>query len=178
MVTDIAKMPHLLIAGATGSGKSVCINTLIMSILYKAKPDEVKLIMIDPKVVELSVYNGIPHLFIPVVTDPKKAAGALNWAVAEMTDRYKKFAEYGVRESEGLQPEGRGCRAYGRRSRQAPKKLPQIVIIVDELADLMMVAPGEVEDAICRLAQLARAAGHSSDYCDPASVCQCYHRTD
>ncbi len=157
VVSDIAKMPHLLVAGATGSGKSVCMNTIIMSILYKANPDEVKLIMIDPKVVELSVYNGIPHLFIPVVTDPKKAAGALNWAVAEMTDRYNKFAEYGVRDLKG----------YNRKiesldnveDENKPKKLPQIVIIVDELADLMMVAPGEVEDSICRLAQLARACG-------------------
>lgn len=157
VVTDIAKMPHLLIAGATGSGKSVCINTLIMSILYKATPDEVKLIMIDPKVVELSVYNGIPHLFIPVVTDPKKAAGALNWAVSEMTTRYNTFAEYGVR----------NLTEYNKKissipvaeGETAPEKMPQIVIIVDELADLMMVAPGEVEDAICRLAQLARAAG-------------------
>ena len=157
VVTDIAKMPHLLIAGATGSGKSVCINTLIISILYKATPDEVKLIMIDPKVVELSVYNGIPHLFIPVVTDPKKAAGALNWAVSEMSSRYNTFAEYGVRNlgeynrkiEKMTIPEGE----------EKPEKMPQIVIIVDELADLMMVAPGEVEDAICRLAQLARAAG-------------------
>ena len=157
IVADIAKMPHLLIAGATGSGKSVCINTLIMSILYKATPDEVKMIMIDPKVVELSVYNGIPHLLIPVVTDPKKAAGALNWAVAEMTDRYNTFAEYNVRNLED----------YNRKldemtfaeGEKVPEKMPQIVIIVDELADLMMVAPSEVEDAICRLAQLARAAG-------------------
>ncbi len=157
VVADIAKMPHLLIAGATGSGKSVCINTLIMSILYKAKPEDVKLIMIDPKVVELSVYNGIPHLFIPVVTDPKKAAGALNWAVAEMTDRYNKFAEYGVRDLKGYNQK---VEAVGMGDDpSAPKKLPQIVIIVDELADLMMVAPGEVEDSICRLAQLARAAG-------------------
>lgn len=157
VVADIAKMPHLLIAGATGSGKSVCINTLIMSILYKAKPEDVKLIMIDPKVVELSVYNGIPHLFIPVVTDPKKAAGALNWGVAEMTDRYNKFAEYGVRDLKGYNQK---IEALGDiDDPNKPKKLPQIVIIVDELADLMMVAPGEVEDSICRLAQLARAAG-------------------
>ena len=156
-VTDIAKMPHLLIAGATGSGKSVCINTIIMSILYKADPNEVKLLMIDPKVVELSVYNGIPHLMIPVVTDPKKAAGALNWAVAEMTERYEKFAEANVREINGYNakvdsievPEGQ----------ERPQKMPQIVIIVDELADLMMVASNDVEQAICRLAQLARAAG-------------------
>ncbi|MGI6010928.1 MAG: DNA translocase FtsK 4TM domain-containing protein [Ruminococcus sp.] len=157
VVADIAKMPHLLIAGATGSGKSVCINTLIMSILYKAKPEDVKLIMIDPKVVELSVYNGIPHLYIPVVTDPKKAAGALNWAVAEMTDRYNKFAEYNVRDLKGYNAKVAGIQ--GIEEENKPKKLPQIVIIVDELADLMMVAPGEVEDAICRLAQLARAAG-------------------
>lgn len=158
VVTDIARMPHLLIAGATGSGKSVCINTLIMSILYKASPDEVKLLMIDPKVVELSVYNGIPHLAIPVVTDPKKAAGALNWAVAEMSDRYNKFAEYGVRDVAGYNAR---VTALGDDvpEEQKPKKMPQIVIVVDELADLMMVAPGEVEDAICRLAQLARAAG-------------------
>lgn len=157
VVADIAKMPHLLIAGATGSGKSVCINTLIMSILYKAKPEEVKLIMIDPKVVELSVYNGIPHLFIPVVTDPKKAAGALNWAVAEMTDRYNKFAESNVRDLKGYN--AKVAELEDIEDENKPKKLPQIVIIVDELADLMMVAPGEVEDAICRLAQLARAAG-------------------
>ena len=157
VVTDIAKMPHLLIAGATGSGKSVCINTLIVSILYKAKPEEVKLIMIDPKVVELSVYNGIPHLFIPVVTDPKKAAGALNWAVTEMTNRYNTFAEYGVR---NLSEYNRKIETMHFTEEQTrPDKMPQIVIIVDELADLMMVAPGEVEDAICRLAQLARAAG-------------------
>ena len=157
VVTDIAKMPHLLIAGATGSGKSVCINTLIMSILYKASPDEVKLIMIDPKVVELSVYNGIPHLLIPVVSDPKKAAGALNWAVAEMTHRYKLFADYNVRNLAGYNEKIAGMAGDG--AEAAPEKLPQIVIVVDELADLMMVAPGEVEDAICRLAQLARAAG-------------------
>lgn len=156
VITDIAKMPHLLIAGATGSGKSVCINTLIMSILYKAKPEDVKLIMIDPKVVELSVYNGIPHLFIPVVTDPKKAAGALNWAVSEMTDRYNKFAEYNVRDLKGYNAKVEKLKGM---EEDKFRKLPQIVIIVDELADLMMVAPGEVEDAICRLAQLARAAG-------------------
>ena len=157
VVSDIAKMPHVLIAGATGSGKSVCINTLIMSILYKAKPDEVKLIMVDPKVVELSVYNGIPHLMIPVVTDPKKAAGALNWAVAEMTKRYQLFAEYGVRDLKGYNEKIEELPAI--EGHEEPQKMPQIVIIVDELADLMMVAPGEVEDAICRLAQLARAAG-------------------
>ena len=157
VVTDIAKMPHLLIAGATGSGKSVCINTLIMSIIYKADPEDVKLIMIDPKVVELSVYNGIPHLFIPVVTDPKKASGALNWGVAEMTDRYQKFADAGVRDLKGYNAKVEQLADVDDPNK--PKKLPQIVIIVDELADLMMVAPGEVEDAICRLAQLARAAG-------------------
>ena len=157
VVTDIAKMPHLLIAGATGSGKSVCINTLIMSIIYKSSPEDVKLIMVDPKVVELSVYNGIPHLLIPVVTDPKKASGALNWAVAEMTDRYKKFAEYNVRDLKGYNAKVEGIQDI--EDEKKPKKLPQIVIIVDELADLMMVAPGEVEEAICRLAQLARAAG-------------------
>lgn len=157
MVTDIAKMPHLLIAGATGSGKSVCINTLIMSLLYKASPDEVKLIMIDPKVVELSTYNGIPHLLIPVVTDPKKAAGALNWAVAEMTHRYKLFADYNVRNLAGYNEKIKNIEHIEDDTK--PQKLPQIVIVVDELADLMMVAPGEVEDAICRLAQLARAAG-------------------
>lgn len=157
MIADIAKMPHLLIAGATGSGKSVCINTIIMSILYRADPEDVKLIMIDPKVVELSVYNGIPHLFIPVVTNPKKAAGALHWAVAEMTDRYQKFAEYGVRDLKGYNQKIEGIKDID--DPDKPKKMPQIVIIVDELADLMMVAPGDVEDAICRLAQLARAAG-------------------
>ncbi len=157
VVTDIAKMPHVLIAGATGSGKSVCINTLIMSILYKAKPDEVKMIMIDPKVVELSVYNGIPHLFIPVVTDPKKAAGALNWAVSEMSSRYNTFAEYGVRNLKEYNHKVENLRLAEGDTR--PPKMPRIVIIVDELADLMMVAPGDVEDAICRLAQLARAAG-------------------
>ena len=150
-LADIAKMPHVLIAGSTGSGKSVCINTIITSIIYNAKPSEVKLVMVDPKVVELSVYNGIPHLLIPVVTDPKKAAGALAWAVQEMDDRYNKFASKGVRDLKGYnkaveKEEGSG-------------KLPQIVIIVDELADLMMVAAKDVEEAICRLAQKARAAG-------------------
>lgn len=156
-VTDIAKMPHLLIAGATGSGKSVCINTIIMSILYKADPNDVKLIMIDPKVVELSVYNGIPHLLTNVVTDPKKAAGALNWAVKEMTDRYEKFAECGVRDIHGYNAKVASIQVTDESER--PAKMPQIVIIVDELADLMMVASGDVEDAICRLAQLARACG-------------------
>ncbi|MGN0405585.1 MAG: DNA translocase FtsK 4TM domain-containing protein [Bariatricus sp.] len=157
VVSDIAKMPHLLVAGATGSGKSVCINTLIMSILYKAKPDEVKLIMVDPKVVELSVYNGIPHLLIPVVTDPKKAAGALNWAVAEMNKRYQLFAEYNVRDIKGFNDRVENIKDID--DPDKPQKMPQIVIIVDELADLMMVAPGDVEESICRLAQLARAAG-------------------
>ena len=152
VVTDIAKMPHLLIAGATGSGKSVCINTLITSILYKADPKEVKLLLVDPKVVELSVYNGIPHLLIPVVTDPKKASSALNWAVREMLQRYNDFAAHGVRDIKGFNKmmEDKG---------DEKGKMPQIVIIIDELADLMMAAPGEVEDAICRLAQMARAAG-------------------
>ncbi len=157
IVADIAKMPHLLIAGATGSGKSVCINTIIMSILYKSSPDEVKLIMIDPKVVELSVYNNIPHLLIPVVTDSKKAAGALHWAVAEMTERYTKFAEYGVRDIEGYNKKVESIQDIDDENK--PQKMPSIVIIVDELADLMMVAASDVEDAICRLAQLARAAG-------------------
>ena len=157
IVADIAKMPHMLIAGATGSGKSVCINTLIMSILYKAHPDDVKLIMVDPKVVELSVYNGIPHLLIPVVTDPKKAAAALHWGVAEMTERYKKFADLNVRDLKGYNKKVESMQ--NSEDAEAPSKMPQIVIIVDELADLMMVAPGEVEESICRLAQLARAAG-------------------
>lgn len=156
VITDIAKMPHLLIAGATGSGKSVCINTLIMSLLYKAKPSDVRLIMIDPKVVELNIYNGIPHLLIPVVTDPKKASAALNWAVIEMTERYKKFADVGARDLKGYNDKVAKVEHLNDENCQ---KLPQIVIIIDELADLMMVAPGEVEDAICRLAQLARAAG-------------------
>lgn len=151
IIADIGRMPHLLIAGATGSGKSVCVNTLITSILYKATPDEVKLLMIDPKVVELSAYNGIPHLLIPVVTDPKKAAGALNWAVQEMNDRYKLFAAANVRDLKGYN------NAVVENNEGKP--LPQIVIIVDELADLMMAAPNDVEDAICRLAQMARAAG-------------------
>lgn len=149
IIADIGKMPHLLIAGATGSGKSVCINTIISSILFRANPDDVKMLMIDPKVVELSVYNGIPHLLVPVVTDPKKAAGALNWAVQEMTDRYKMFASKNVRDITG----------FNNIVSDEVEKLPQIVIIIDELSDLMMAAPNEVEDAICRLAQMARAAG-------------------
>ena len=157
VVTDIAKMPHVLIAGATGSGKSVCINTIIMSILYKADPSDVKLIMIDPKVVELSVYNGIPHLMIPVVTDPKKASAALNWGVTEMDDRYRKFAELGVRDLKGYNKAAESGKLFP--DGQPVQKMPQILIIVDELADLMMVASGEVEASICRLAQLARACG-------------------
>ena len=151
IVTDISKMPHVLIAGATGSGKSVCINTLIVSILYKYSPEDVKLLMVDPKVVELSVYNGIPHLLIPVVTDPKKAAAALNWAVNEMTRRYKLFADNGVRNID----------SYNELVKKGvvEEKLPYIVIIIDELADLMMACPRDVEDYICRLAQMARAAG-------------------
>ena len=151
IIADIGKMPHVLIAGSTGSGKSVCINSIITSIIYNAKPSEVKLVMVDPKVVELSVYNGIPHLLIPVVTDPKKAAGALAWAVQEMDDRYNKFAQKGVRDLKGYN------KAIEKENENA--KLPQIVIIIDELADLMMVAAKEVEEAICRLAQKARAAG-------------------
>ena len=150
-LADIAKMPHVLIAGSTGSGKSVCINTIITSIIYNAKPSEVKFVMVDPKVVELSVYNGIPHLLIPVVTDPRKAAGALAWAVQEMDDRYNKFASKGVRDLKGYN------KAIEKENEAG--KLPQIVIIIDELADLMMVAKSDVEDAICRLAQKARAAG-------------------
>ena len=150
-LADIAKMPHVLIAGSTGSGKSVCINTIITSIIYHAKPSEVKFVMVDPKVVELSVYNGIPHLLIPVVTDPRKAAGALAWAVQEMDDRYNKFASKGVRDLKGYN------KAIEKEYEAG--KLPQIVIIIDELADLMMVAKNDVEDAICRLAQKARAAG-------------------
>ena len=147
---DIAKMPHMLIAGATGSGKSVCINAILMSILYKASPSEVKLLLVDPKVVELGVYNGIPHLLVPVVTDPRKAAGALGWAVTEMLNRYKLFADSSVRDIKG----------YNEMAAQKSMELmPEIVIIIDELADLMMAAPNEVEDAICRLAQMARAAG-------------------
>lgn len=159
IVTDIAKMPHLLIAGSTGSGKSVCINTLIMSILYKAKPDDVKMIMVDPKMVELTAYNGIPHLLIPVVTDPKKASGALNWAVMEMTKRYQLFAQYNVRNIQGFNKKVEEVQNMEDVDSEELKKMPQIVVIVDELADLMMVAHGEVEDSIVRLSQLARAAG-------------------
>ncbi len=150
IVADLAKMPHMLIAGATGSGKSVCVNTLINSILYKATPDEVKFLLIDPKVVELSNYNGIPHLLLPVVTDPKKAATALNWVVQEMTNRYKLFAKEGVRNIDSYNEKMNGLDS---------NMLPKLVVIIDELADLMIVAPNQVEDAICRLAQMARAAG-------------------
>ncbi len=158
VIADIAKMPHVLIAGATGSGKSVCINTIIMSILYKARPDEVRLIMIDPKVVELSVYNGIPHLLIPVVTEPQKAAAALNWAVAEMTKRYKMFADTGVRDLVGYNAHVDKMSAEEREEQHAVR-MPQILVIVDELADLMMTCGNDVEAAIVRLTQLARAAG-------------------
>lgn len=150
MYADLAKMPHLLVAGTTGSGKSVCMNSMIVSILYNAKPDEVKLLMIDPKQVEFTVYNGIPHLIVPVVSDPRKAAGALAWAVTEMLQRYKMFSENNVRDIEGYNSI---CQSIGR------DKLPQIVIFIDELSDLMMASPHEVEDSICRLAQMARAAG-------------------
>lgn len=153
VVADIAKMPHTLVAGSTGSGKSVCINSILVSLLYKAKPSEVKLMLIDPKMVELSGYNGIPHLLIPVVTDPKKAAGALNWAVQEMVNRYNLFASKGVKDIKGYN------KVVEKEDGETGAKLPQIVIIIDELADLMMVAPNDVEDAICRLAQMARAAG-------------------
>ncbi|HWP50943.1 MAG TPA: DNA translocase FtsK [Clostridia bacterium] len=163
VMTNIAKMPHLLIAGATGSGKSVCINSIIMSILFKAKPDEVKLLLIDPKVVELGVYNGLPHLVIPVVTDPKKAAGALGWAVTEMLNRYKLFAAHNVRDIESFNrfAENAAANPPAENDPAQPKlsKLPHYIIVVDELADLMMAAPSEVEDSICRLAQMARAAG-------------------
>ena len=150
IVSNIAKLPHLLIAGTTGSGKSVCINCLLLSLLYKASPDEVKLIMIDPKMVELGVYNGIPHLYVPVVTDPKKAAGALQWSVVEMMKRYRLFSEAGVRDLAGY---NNLC------TRNGEKTMPQVVIVIDELADLMMVASKEVEESICRVAQMGRAAG-------------------
>lgn len=156
IVTDIAKMPHMLIAGATGSGKSVCINTLIMSILYKANPNDVKFIMVDPKMVELTAYADIPHMLIPVVTDPKKASAALNWAVQEMTVRYEKFAALGVRDIKSYNKKIAGLK---HNDDNTYEKMCQIVIVVDEFADLMMVASNEVEDAVCRLAQLARAAG-------------------
>ena len=163
IVADLAKMPHVLIAGATGSGKSVCINTLILSILYKYSPEDVKMIMIDPKMVELSCYNGIPHLLIPVVTDVKKATGALNWAVAEMEDRYKKFEAIGAKDIQSyndcIEAARNSLNEEGLDDKEIPEKLPTIVIIVDELADMMMQCKGEVEPAIVRISQLARAAG-------------------
>lgn len=158
-ITDLVKMPHLLIAGSTGSGKSVCINSFIISILYNARPDEVKLLMIDPKVVELGIYNGIPHLLVPVVTDARKAAGALNWAVNEMLKRYKKFAENNVRDLESYNDLIERNPYITDKEGEVLEKMPQVVIIIDELSDLMMAAPNEVEDYICRLAQMARAAG-------------------
>ncbi len=151
IVSDISKMPHMLIAGATGSGKSVCINSIIISLLYKSSPNDVRFLMVDPKVVELGVYNGIPHLLVPVVTDPRKAAGALNWAVTEMLKRYKMFADSNVRDLKGYNELAK--------AKEDMSPMPQIVLIIDELADLMMAAPNEVEDSICRLAQMARAAG-------------------
>lgn len=157
-VADLSKMPHVLIAGTTGSGKSVCINSLIVSLLYKSGPDDVRFLMIDPKVVELGIYNGIPHLLVPVVTDPRKAAGALNWAVTEMLKRYKIFADCNVRDLKGYNALAQ-ANGYQDENGQPMHKMPQIVIIIDELSDLMMAAPNEVEDAICRLAQMARAAG-------------------
>ena len=176
MVSDIAKMPHMLIAGSTGSGKSVCINTLIMSILYKARPDEVKLILVDPKVVELSVYNGIPHLLIPVVTDPKQASAALHWGVAEMTDRYQKFADHNVRDLKGYNKkvEEQG----GEGDPTAPDKLPQIVIIVDELADLMMVSPWRGGGIHLPSGTACKSCRNPSDHSNPASVGGCYYRPD
>ena len=176
VVADIAKMPHLLIAGATGSGKSVCINTLIISILYKANPDEVKLIMIDPKVVELSVYNGIPHLFIPVVTDPKKAAGALNWAVQEMTNRYNAFAEYGVRNLDEYNRKAEQIKAAG--AEEEPVKMPQIVIIVDELADLMTGCARRGGGCYLSPGPACTCGRYPSDHCHTEAVCKCYHRSD
>ena len=170
IVADLKSMPHLLIAGSTGSGKSVCINSIIMSMLYKSTPDEVKLILIDPKVVELGNYNGIPHMLIPVVTDPSKAAAALAWAVQEMNDRYRKFAENSVRDLKSYN-------AKLEKNGQKDQMLPQIVIIIDELADLMMAAPSQVEESICRLAQLARAGRNAPDRSDPASVSGHRHRT-
>jgi S-DNA-T family DNA segregation ATPase FtsK/SpoIIIE len=157
-IADLAKMPHLLIAGATGSGKSVCINSMIISLLYKSTPDEVRFLMIDPKVVELGIYNGIPQLLVPVVTNPRKAAGALSWAVSEMLNRYKIFAANGVRDLKAYNALA-ASRDYQDEDGQPMERMPQIVIIIDELADLMMAAPNEVEDSICRLAQMARAAG-------------------
>ncbi len=158
VVADLSKMPHLLIAGTTGSGKSVCINSLIISMLYKANPDEVRFLMIDPKAVELTEYNGLPHMLVPVVTDPRKASGALSWAVTEMMNRYKLFAECNVRNLKGYNALAESQNFQDENGQPMPA-MPQIVIIIDELADLMMASPKEVEDSICRLAQLARAAG-------------------
>lgn len=158
IVADLKSMPHMLIAGSTGSGKSVCINTIITSFLYKARPDEVRLVLIDPKVVELSNYNGIPHMLIPVVTEPSKAAAALNWAVAEMDERYRKFAKLHCRDLESYNEKVQ-MKKYQVVDGEPQKPMPQVVIIIDELADLMMAAPSQVEDSICRLAQKARAAG-------------------
>ncbi len=158
---DLAKMPHLLVAGTTGSGKSVCLNSMIVSILYNAKPDEVKLLMIDPKQVEFTVYNGIPYLIVPVVSDPRKASGALAWAVTEMLSRYKTFSDNNVRDISGYNSI---CESIGQ------KKMPQIVIFIDELSDLMMAALHEVEDSICRLAQMARV-GNAPCYCHSKTVC-------
>ena len=158
VIADLAKMPHLLIAGTTGSGKSVCINSLIVSMLYKASPDEVRFLRIDPKAVELTEYNGMPHMLVPVVTDPRKASGALGWAVSEMMKRYKIFSEFNVRNLKGYNSLA-ASQSYQDENGQPMPAMPQIVIIIDELADLMMAAPKEVEDSICRLAQLARAAG-------------------
>lgn len=162
-IADIADMPHMLVAGTTGSGKSVCLNCIILSLIYKSAPEDVRMILIDPKSVELTGYNGIPHLLVPVVTDPKKAAGSLTWAVSEMMKRYRQFAEAGVKTLDSynrkLEQDIRERRRNGEDIADLPQKLPHIVIIIDELSDLMMVAPGDVEDAICRLAQLARAAG-------------------
>ena len=165
-----------MIAGATGSGKTVCINTLIMSIIFKSDPKDVKMIMVDPKVVELSVYNGIPHLLIPVVTDPKKASGALNWAVAEMTDRYKKFAECNVRDLKGYNE--KVDKLTDIPDDKKPKKLPQIAIIIDELADLMMVAPGEVEDSYLPSGTVSPCGRYPSGNCNPETICKCHHRSD
>ncbi len=168
-VADVSKMPHLLIAGATGSGKSVCINSIIISLIYKASPEEVKFLMVDPKVVELGVYNGIPHLLVPVVTDPGKAAGALNWAVSEMLGRYKLFADCNVRDIKG----------YNMLAGKVPElnPMPHIVIIIDELSDLMMAAPKDVEDAVCRLCADGACGGNAFSNCDAASVCGCHHRS-
>jgi S-DNA-T family DNA segregation ATPase FtsK/SpoIIIE len=164
---DVAKMPHLLIAGTTGSGKSVCMNSIIVSILYRAKPDEVKFLMIDPKKVEFSKYEGIPHLLVPVVTDAKKASGALGWAVSEMLQRYNKFSETGVRDIGGYNK-------YVEKHKDM-ERMPQVCIFIDELADLMMAAPKEVEDSICRLAQMATCSGYASRYCNSASVRRRYY---